>query len=357
MTEQNAAVGETPAPSEAEAMMALYDKLTSEGVEDEPQAEEVTDGLREEEEAEGLTEEAEGKPEEGEEAKPEAKAQDKAAEAQEQPVEAPTDLPSTIRAKWADMPQDARDAVLSSHRELTRKMAEQGRVVQASKPVYDVLVEAAQKIPTMQNMTPAQIAQDVFRMAQIQGELNARPVETLLNIAKQYGAVEGIKQALAGQGQNAAAQENVALMQEIRQLRAQLQNAANPEAIDQRINQTLTVRDTERMVMEYATQKEYWGEVEPIMPQFIPIAQQRLGEQASAMDVLNAAYDMAIHAIPDLRTKVSAPAPAQAQPDPKRTEAQLKAKSVNVKPSGPTNPKPMSERQAMLAVYDRLTNQ
>ena len=347
MTDQPAAVDQTPAPSEMDEMGALFDKLTASGIDPEPEPQEgETDGLRQEEEAEGLTEQAAAEPDQ----------QEAAADPKPEAVEAPTDLPSSIRAKWATMPEDARDAVLSSHRDLNRRMAEQGRVVQAAKPVFDVLVEAAQKIPTMRDMTPAQIAQDVFRMAQIQGELAARPVETLLGIARQYGALEGMKQALAGQAQSQAAQENVALVQEIRQLRAQLQNSANPEAIDQRIQQSLTVRDTERMVSEYAAQKEHWGEVEGLMPQFIPIAQQRLGAGASARDVLDQAYDMAIHAIPDLRTKATAPAPAQARPDPARMQAQLKAKSVNVKPAAPSNPKPLTERQAMEQAYDRLMN-
>jgi hypothetical protein len=346
MTDTPAAV-ETPA-SELDAMGAIFDKLTADGIEPEPVTEEPQDGVQEEK-AEEVTQD-------------ETSAEAEEAETQEQKpapsVEAPTDLPASIRAKWADMPEEARDAVLSSHRDLTRKMADQGRVVQASKPVYDVLVQAAQEIPTLKDMTPAQIAADVFKMAQIQGQLAANPVQTLLGIAKQYGALEGIQQALQGQAPSQAAQDNIALVQEVRQLRAMLQNTADPQAIDQRIQQTLTVRDAERMVAEYAAQKEYWGEVEPIMPTFIPMAQQMLGAGASQQDVLDAAYDMAIHARPDLRTKVSAPAkPAQAQPDPKRTQAQLNARSVNVKPAAPSQFKPKNERDAMSQAYDRLVNQ
>jgi hypothetical protein len=333
---------ETPAPSEMDVMGELFDKLAADGIEEEPAEQEAP-------EAEAVEAEPEAAPEAEAEVEVEP-------EPEPEKVEAPTDLPAGIRAKWADMPEEARNAVLSSHRELTRKMADQGRVVQASKPVYDVLVQAAKEIPTLADMTPAQIAQDVFKMAQIQGQLASDPVQTLLGIARQYGALDGIKQALAGQNPTQAAQENVALMQEIRQLRSQLQNAANPEAIDQRVNQTLTVRETERMVADYAAQREHWAEVEPLMPQFIPIAQQRLGAGASAKDVLEQAYDMAIHAIPDLRTKVAAPAKAQAKPDPARTQAQLNAKSVNVKPSVPSQPKPKTERQAMEQAYDRLMN-
>lgn len=345
MTEETAAVIETPAPSEADALGAVWDKLTVDPVEPETEIEEVEDAPQQEE-AEEVTEdapEAEPAPEaEGDEQEPEAK------------PEAPTDLPAGIRAKWADMPEEAREAVLTSHRELTRKMADQGRVVQASKPVFDVLVRAAQEIPTLKDMTPAQIAGDVFKMAQIQGQLASDPVTTILGIARQYGAIEGLKQAVAGQGQTDAARENVSLMQEIRQLRSQLQNVADPDAIDRRVTETLTVRETERMVSEYAAQKDHWADVEPVIPQMISIAQQRLGGGASPQDVLDAAYDMAIHAIPDLRAKANAvPTP---QPDPARTAAQLKAKSVNVRSTSTGKPRDLSEKERMGAVWDKYRN-
>jgi hypothetical protein len=339
MTDATAAVAETPALSEEDAMGALYDTLTADGVTDEP--EEATEDAA---------------PEIKVEEKPETVAEIDDPAPDPAKVDAPTDLPSSIRAKWADMPEDARDAVLSSHRELTRKMADQGRIVQSSKPVYDVLVRAAQEIPTLKDMTPDQIATDVFKMAQIQGQLAADPVNTLLGIAKQYGALDAMKQAIGGQNPSQAAQENVTLMQEIRQLRSQLQSGTDPRAIEDRINQTLTVRETERMVSEYATQKEYWGDVEPLMPQFIPMAQQRLGEGASTKDVLDAAYDMAIHAIPDLRTKATVPAKAQTQPDPARTQAQLKAKSVNVKSTSSGKSAPMTEEQRLAAIWDKHHN-
>ena len=344
MTEQLAAVGQTPAPSEDDAMGAVWDKLTATPIEPDPETEqeEQPDAVQQEEAEEVVADAPEGEAEQEaatEEQEPEAK------------PEAPTDLPASIRAKWGDMPEDAREAVLNSHRDLTRKMADQGRVVQAAKPVFDVLVQAAQEIPTLKDMTPAQIAGDVFKMAQIQGQLAQDPVRTIMGIAKQYGAIEGIRQAISGEGQTDAARENVALVQEIRQLRAQLQSAASPDAIDQRVSQTLTTRETERMVAEYAAQKDHWADVEPVIPQVIPIAQQRLGAGASPKDVLDLAYDMAIHAIPDLRAKVSAaPAP---KPDLARTAAQLKAKSVNVTSTTTGKPRPQTEEERMGAIWDK----
>ena len=313
---------ETPsepvAVDEDAAMDAIYDKMADDGVEEEPAP--VVE-------------------------KPEEPAEPALAQ-----ITTPPDLPAGIKEKWAEIPESAREAVLSSHRDLSRKLADQGRVVQASKPVFDVLVKAAQEIPSIQGMTPAQIADDVFAMAKIQGQLNTDPVRTILGIAKQYGALGALQQAFTGQAVQPP--ETTAMVQEIRRLQAQLQQFADPTAIDQRVNQTLTTRDTERMVGEYASKREHWADVEPMIPTMIPLAKQRLGNGASAQDVLDAAYDMAVHANPDLRPKQTEAAPAPAVADPARLQAALKAKSVNVT-SLPAKAKPATEDEAMDAVWEK----
>jgi hypothetical protein len=330
------AAAEAPAPdtSETDAMAAIYDRL-AESAPAEPAAEAP----------EPATEAAE--------APAEAEAAEPAPEPQEAAPEAPTGLPQGIRAKWADLPEPARDELTRWHDSLNRRMAEQGRVVQAAKPVFDVLVKAAQEIPTLADMTPDQIARDVFSMAQLQSQFAQKPVQTLIGIAQQHGALDALRQALAGASPDKTAQENIALAQELRQLRAQLQKVADPNAIDERVTQTITMRETQRMVEDYARSKDHWGDVESVIPQMIPLAKQRLGSSASAQDVLDAAYDMAIHAIPDLRAKVAAAAQAPAAADPARTAAQVKAKSVNVRSTASGQPKPASEREALERVWDK----
>lgn len=346
MSDQAAAAVEAPAPTEDQSMAELYDRLTAEGIEEEKPEEAPAQPESAPETAEEAPAEADAA-EAGEAATDDAESE----EGEPEPVEAPSDLPTTLRKQWANIPEEARDAVLSSHRELSRRMAEQGR---ALRPIHDVLIQAAQEIPTIRDMTPEQVARDVFSMARIQGELAQDPVKTLLGIAQRYGATEGIKQALGGQSPDNAAQQNMQLVQEVKQLRAMLQQQADPQALEQRVMQTMTVRETERMVQDYASGKEHWGDVENVIPQMIPVAQQMLGEGASAKDVLDRAYDMAIHAIPDLRAKVTvAAAPAPAQPDPARAAAQRKAKSVNVKSTSSGKPKPMNEDERLAAIWDK----
>ena len=319
MTEENAAPVEgTAAPSDLEQMGAIWDKMQEAP---EPPAE---------------AEPAEAEP----------------AETEDQPslaaIEAPTDLPAAIKAKWAGIPEDVREAVLQSHRAMAGKLTEQGRVTQAAKPVYDVLVQAAREIPSMQDMTPAQIAADVFEMAKVQHALNSDPVGTLLQIAQEHGALQGLAARLTGQ----PPQADAGIAQQIQALQQQIAQLADPSLVDRHVEKTLATREVNRVVDEFASsKKETWADVEPVMPMFIGLAYDQSGNGASAQDILDAAYDMAIHAIPALRAKVTAAAaPAT---DPRLTAAQMKAKSVNVvsRPSG--QGRALSERDAMAAVWDK----
>jgi hypothetical protein len=326
---------DTPTPEglgDADAMGALFDKLTAEGVE--PEGEAV---------------EAEAPQEDTTAAEPE-KAPEPEPEAKPEPVAAPTELPGPIKAQWATMTPEARDAVMSAHREMNNRLAETGRVAAAARPIYDTLVKAAQEMPALQNMRPDQIAADVFELAKTADALARDPVGTLLKVAEKHGAVEALRQKLGGQE---ATDRTPELVQEIRSLKAQLAQVADPTALEQRVMQTMTMRETERVVQEYASKADHWSAVEAVMPQYVQIAQNRLGVSASAKDVLDAAYDMAIHADPELRAKVAVPV---AQPDPKRVEGQVRAKSVNVVSRDSGKPRPATQRQAYEDVWDRLTS-
>lgn len=342
MTEQQVPTSE--GLGEADAMGAIFDKLTAEPVtEDAPAPAEQPEAEAQPETAEKAEDQAAPEPEKAAEPEPEAKPE---------PVAVPSELPAPIKAQWQAMTPEARDAVMQAHREMANRLAETGRVAAAARPVYDVIVQAARELPVLQDMRPQEIAQEVFHLARTAEELKRDPVGTLLRVAKERGALEGVRQALSGQQPT---DTTPALVAEIRSLKAQLAQVADPSALEQRVMQTMTARETERAVTEYASTAEHWPAVEALMPQYVQIAQTRLGEGASVKDVLDAAYDMAIHADPTLRAKVTAPAPKpQPQPDPARTAAQLAARSVNVASKSSSNPRPMTERQRLESVWDRF---
>jgi hypothetical protein len=325
MTDQNAAVEETPA-SESDALGAIYDKLTAESPiveEEEPQAP--------------------------------VEPEPKAAEVVSEPVdEAPPDLPAPIKAKWGSLDKEVRDTFVTTQRDLSRKLAEQGRLVNGVKPVVDVLARAVNEIPGLKGMRPEQVARDVFEGAKMVAAIRANPVANILNLARQHGAEDALKAHFAGQAPTQAAQENIALVRKVRELEQTLTQVANPQNIMSAVEQRLVARDTENFVQSFATERsDTWQQVEPFIPNMIPLAKQRLGPSASAQDVLAQAYDMAVYAHPDLRAKTLAAAQAPVASDPARTAAAKAAKSVNVS-SQPTNGnREMTDRQILAAIWDK----
>jgi len=341
----------SPAPEEetddGAALAAIYDRLTAEGVTEEPAAEAVEAPV-----------DAEAPAAKAETPAP-AEAAPEAAEAAPKPEQdAPADLPAAVRAKWAALDEETRGAVATAHREMGRKLAEQGRLVQGVKPVVDVLQQAIEQLPSMKDMRPEDVARDVFRTAQISDQLRRDPVNTLLGIAKQAGALDGLKQALSGESPTQAAQENVRLVQELQELRqqiAQQSRAVDPAAMTQHIDTVIRQRDTMNFVQQFAAEKDNWQTVEPYIPAMIPFAQERLGQSASAKDVLSEAYDMAVHAHPELRAKLAAAAPAPATADPQKTASARKALSVNIT-GKPTSKPALSERDQMAAIFDKYAS-
>ena len=273
-------------------------------------------------------------------------------EAAPEPEEAPpSDLPSALKSHWKTIPPDAREALVASQREMGRKAAEAGRLAQGLNPIRDVLVEASSRMPHLMNMRPEQVAAEVMQLAEIGQRLNDKPVETLLQVARDRGVLPQLAQVIAGQ--KVEPQNTAVLQNEIKSLKAQLARVSDPEYLREQVS-TITVQEraTEE-VTRFAQSAEHWADVEPHLPNIIPIAKARLGDGASPSDVLKASYDMAIQIIkPDALAKAQAATMAAAA-DPKKAEAVLKAKSVNV--SGQTSGKAreMTEDEIYQAAYER----
>lgn len=276
---------------------------------------------------------------------------------------APSYLPKDVRDAWKDIPKAARDSFSKSQQEMSAKLTEMGRRAQGFEPISDVVIRAAREFPELSGQTPQQIAENVFELAHTQANLNRDPVGTLLQVAQKLGVMDEVALKFTGQTQNGQAQnapqdyrlQSIKMEQEIAELKQQLQQSKNQDNISEVVSQEISRRDTQREVSDFASGKEHWDAVEPALPQFIPAAQQIKGEGASNSDILSAAYDMAVNAY-GLQATQPPPEKVGAKPDPRRTEAVIKAKSVNVS-STSTKTSPMSEDQAMSAVYRRMMNQ
>jgi hypothetical protein len=330
---------EAAAPAPAPEVMTTGPAVTTETTEAEPDYGAVYDKLTAEEPVE-----AQSEPEKAVEAPAEV-------EAAPEPVDAPTDVPVALRKHWTTLPEEAREAVLASQREMSRKLSDMGRQVQGISPIRDVLVQAVKDNPVLANMRPEEVAQDVMQLAKISADFRAKPLETFLSLAKQHNMTDALRQALGGQVQSA--QETASLQNEIRALKDQLARAADPEFIRQQVSAVTTQERVLSEVQAFAAKQEHWAEVEPLLPQFIPAIRQAM-PGASEKDVLERAYETTLQLLrPDLKAPAKAADEAAPKPDPERTQAAIQAKSVNVPARTSGKPRELTEEEAYSAVYDR----
>lgn len=344
---------QTETVSADESLGAIYDRVMSQGVDDAPEA----DGATETEAATARDEKgrfvkqtpAGASPQEGE-----ASGEGASASISERQA-APVGLPATWRQDMADI----WEAVAPEHRERLgkwsqetyAKLSDMGRKVSAYSDVQSVFDDMVQSYPDRFNgpnaMKPTEAVKFLY---QVQKDMDARPVETLLEIAARYNAVPDLAKAL-GLGNDQAAQVNT-LQNTIQQLEARIASIVSPDTINEHVSRALTEREVAAGVEKFAAEKPYYAEVENELPAFIEIARNKMPD-ANALEVLAAAYDMAVNAIPDVRQKVQAASKVASATD-SRANAAKKAASINVKSTAASKPKPRSQEEAMGDAYDRL---
>lgn len=267
---------------------------------------------------------------------------------------APTELPGSVKAVWAELPEAARDAVRHMHEDMNRRLSDQGRELSNFKPVKDVVSEFSEYFDgTVAKYEPAEAMRYMFNL---QRKMDADPIGTLMEVANAYGIANQLQQPTD------ATREIAALNQTIRQLQNRLENQADPGNLETAVSSVLTKREVEKAIADFATNAEFYSDVENDLPDFISLARRKMGDDADPMKVLESAYNMAVNANDDVRAKKAAAeaerekAKAASRTDPKRTENAKKAASINVKSNGTGKQQFASDDDAMGAAYDRMMN-
>ena len=325
-------------PEETEELSAVWDKL--QGGEAEAEPVEIVDR---DEKGRFKAREAQDKVEGSEPVDPPAP----------EPAERPaiySALPRAVRDNWDSLPEDVRDAVAQSHDQMAKKAMEAGRLMKGLGPIQHVLREASQEFPELANLTPDQVAADTMELARTRVQLLRDPVNTLLAVAQQVGALDALRAAITGQGQGQGQRPPQQQMQPQPQ-RQPVQQQMNPDIIRGTVDQIMDQRLVLDQVQNWAASKEHYALLEPRLPEFIERVQQSAEPGASNVDILDAAYDMAVRQF-GLRASQPPVAEAMDPAAPQRTEAALKAKSVNVKSRG-TRETPLTDEQALGAAWER----
>jgi hypothetical protein len=235
---------------------------------------------------------------------------------------------------------------------MSDRLADQGRQIQGISPIRDSLVRAVKDLPSLANMRPEQVASEVFELAQFNDAFKRDPVGTFVSRINALGMGAAIGEALGAQPATPEGQQFGTMQREIAALKRELQQASDPQRINSAIEQHSARSNAQSEVQRFADSAPNWADVEQIIPGFIPVAKQMLGDSASGKDVLQKAYDLAIYAkTPAVKAEAAKPAPPQ--PDPQRAAQAMRAKSVNVK-SGPTGKaRPLSEDDELAAIFQR----
>lgn len=319
---------ETPTDDSGEADMdAIYDRLMGDD-----------DADTDEPETEPAAEEP--KAEETDEVEPEPKPAS----------DAPTDLPASIRELWSDVPEKAQAAILDAQRESARKLAHQGRLMQGINPIKSALETAAKDMPALMNMKPEEIAADVMSLAKVSADFKTKPVETIMGLIQQHGLQDKVAAAFGQQPQGNTGQ----LQAEIQRLNKTIQQMSDPSHMESQFDGFYQKRAAQESVSQFSATAEHWGDVEPFLPDVIPLARNKLGEGASPQDVLESAYKLAVsYYLPEKADAPQAAPQAATVQTPEKAQAAIAAKSVNVVSRSGTKPRPLTEDEAMDAAYDR----
>lgn len=272
-------------------------------------------------------------------------------------VEVP--LPSNWRGleeTWEKIPADIRPAVKAHADKLQQQASDLGREVAAFKP----LGETVQKYKdyfggSRGNYKPHEAMDYLFGL---QKNMDDDPINTLLSIADTY-ELRPVLAQMFGVGGEAVNPDTQSLLTEIGQLKRMLQESSDPSKIssliDKRLNEDRVTTQVNEVISRTATKEAMplYSEVEAELPFYISKAWAKLGESASQEAVLKSAYDMAVNADPDLRSKVAAPKVAATNTDPARLAAAKNANQSNLRSTSTGNTRKLTEVEELGAVYDK----
>lgn len=272
-------------------------------------------------------------------------------------------LPKAVQAQWDNLPDEVRDSVARSHDEMAKKSMEAGRLAQGLGPIRDALQGAIRDLPELSDMTPQQLASDALELAKTRAQLRRDPVGTLLQVAQQTGALDGLRARLGGQQQGqqpAQGQQQGQLppqvVQHIQRLEKQVRELSNPDIIRGQVASTLAEQQAAASVEQWMSRKGLSEASTQMLAPYVPHAMEAAGAGASHTDILDLAYQMATRDLGLGAATQTAPAPqAQAPAPAPLREGALRAKSVNVTSRG-SDPRQPTEEESMLAAYRKAMN-
>lgn len=263
----------------------------------------------------------------------------------------PAHLPGAVKEVMAGLEPEQQKVVADFVKAQDTKFGEIGRELDTYRPVAEVVNQYREYFDgTKANHNPAQAMASLFA---VQRAMDSDPVGTLQKIAATYGVQNQLFQGTQG-----AAQEIAQLNQHIANLERMVGQMSDGSFVREQFSMMNMEQQIDQAIDSFQKEAPFYSEVEGILPQFVGMARERLGESAAPQEVLKTAYDMAVNAIPEVRAKAREAEKLEAAqtPDPKRKEAAKKASSINMKSRSTGKDAARSAEDQMAAVWDKHMN-
>ncbi|MCA0000954.1 MULTISPECIES: hypothetical protein [unclassified Mesorhizobium] len=248
-------------------------------------------------------------------------------------------------ADWAKIPPDVQAKIAARDTDIHKRMSDQGRQLTAFQPIAESIERNKDLLAgkTTPDGRPFTAPAAIDALLNAQRRLETNPVAGLLEIAQRFGVIEQIAQVLAGQAKVPADRQTAAL------------GAADVERIvREKMNESATASAMEAELSRLSKDKPLYSEIpEEDMVHSISKARAKLGDSASPEALFDLAYDIAVNADPDLRTKAASLKTAAAH-DPKRTADAKRANSVNVTSKSTGKSRELTEDEKLSALYDEI---
>lgn len=267
---------------------------------------------------------------------------------------------SEMKEAWAKIPAELHPVIAAHDAKLRETLGRQGNALQSWKPISDIITENKDYFDgTKAQYKPEDAIKAMFETVR---QLDTHPVETLVQIAKEYNVLDKLASAFRMDGEDVAATstQNAALVAEISELRntiRELQSGFKPEIVDERVSRIL-LEQSEHAAAQDAisrTSKDmplFDAVPEDDMVHYIHRAKAKLNGTGSKDAVLKLAYDMAVNADPDLRARAAALKGA-AVTDAGKVAAQKAANATNLRSTSAGKPRELTEDELLGGIWDK----
>ena len=224
-------------------------------------------------------------------------------------IEAPQSLPASLREKWPTLPPDVQRDIAARESEAHQRITTDGQRIKSLQQYEELAAPLAEAAKSLNVSVPE------YQRGLMEGDrfIKQHPDQAILRIAQAYGVDLNALVTGAPQPQRQP-NPNSDVLRELHNVKSELTSIKEQTAAEK-------LKAAEQTVASFKKDKPYFDEVEPLMTKLYE----------PGMD-LNALYDMAVNASPDVRAKLTADKAKEAAEKAAAEAKERQAKDAKVAP-------------------------